>query len=79
MIPTNQLIQYDSDFLFVVIKSLDEERAVRELFDTNPSLLRFSAIKQKRYYFLKWEDWMVYAPISINRQLDQAVSLFSKL
>ncbi|MEI7027738.1 helix-turn-helix domain-containing protein [Paenibacillus sp. y28] len=72
-----ELALYESDILLLVLPSKQDTGLMLQELSTNPLWQRHPAVQRKRYYLLEWEQWMVYAPYSIDRQLDAAVSLLT--
>ncbi|MFF0829088.1 AraC family transcriptional regulator [Brevibacillus sp. NPDC003359] len=74
--PKDELPQYDADFLFFVVRSEEEVKMVEYDIRTMESWKNHSAIAAGRYAFLDWYKWMVYAPLSIEKQLEESYDLF---
>lgn len=73
-----ELADYEADFLFFIPETPEDARTVDDLLRTHPAWKRHSAIRSRRFGFLNWSRWIVYAPFMIDRQLDEAASLFSR-
>ncbi|MFG0217029.1 helix-turn-helix domain-containing protein [Brevibacillus porteri] len=77
--PKEELPQYEADYLFFVVRSEDEVKMVEYDIQTLESWKKHSAIAAGRYVFLDWYKWMVYAPLSIEKQLEESYDLFASL
>ncbi len=67
-----------ADYLAFVVQSEQGEMEVRRRLQHSLSWRRHPAIVQRRYAVLDWHRWMVYAPLSVQWQLQQAVTLFDE-
>ncbi|WP_249863671.1 helix-turn-helix domain-containing protein [Paenibacillus konkukensis] len=67
----DELLQYESDYLFLVIETESDRKRMLHWLRSNPSWIKHPAVRSKRVYFLDWDKWMVYAPYGIDRQLDE--------
>lgn len=76
-ISIDELGQFEADYLFMVVPSREEAKRQWELLQKNEEWLRHPAVAQGRCRFLEWDQWKVYAPYSLERQLDMAVDLLT--
>ncbi|QJD86296.1 helix-turn-helix domain-containing protein [Cohnella herbarum] len=76
-IEIEQLTEYDSDYLFVAVRSDGNEQQYLHRLQTSEAYVRHSAVRRNRVHFLDWEKWIVYAPMSIESQLDEAVDYYT--
>lgn len=76
-ITIDELDQYESDYLFMVVPSREEAKKQWEHLQSNAAWQRHPAVIANRYCFLEWDQWKVYAPYSLERQLDMAVDLLT--
>ncbi|ACS98885.1 transcriptional regulator, AraC family [Paenibacillus sp. JDR-2] len=72
-ISADQLMEYDSDYLLVVLRSGVMARENWRQLATHSGYLQHKAVRRNRVHFLDWDRWVVYAPMSIDNQLDEAV------
>ena len=77
-ISPDDLQDYEADFLFFAVETEGDKRRVLELQKSNPVWRRHPAVRNRRFYFINWEKWMVYAPYVINQQLEEAVRLLTQ-
>ncbi|WP_187274519.1 helix-turn-helix domain-containing protein [Paenibacillus sp. N3.4] len=72
-----EMSQYESDYIIFLYPAGQDAAKLRQQMTTDPVWLSYPSIRQGRYFFLQWEEWMVYAPQSIEQLLNQAVSLLT--
>jgi len=71
-----RLDEVEADYIaFVTASEQGEAETRRRLLET-AAWRDHSAVRAERYAFLDWHRWMVYAPLSLEWQLEQAVTLF---
>lgn len=63
----------EADILIVAITSVQRRAAVLQQLATDPLWQRHPAVRSGRVHVIDWNSWVVYAPYSINLQLDEAV------
>ncbi|MCE5172270.1 AraC family transcriptional regulator [Paenibacillus profundus] len=76
---TKNLSDYETDHLFIVVKTEGEAKSRLKEWQASESWNQHPAVKHNRVYVLDWDKWMVYAPRSIDQQLDEAVTLLTAL
>lgn len=77
-ITMEQLIEYDSEYLLVVVRpDFKAAEHLRQL-QTQAAWHQHTAVRLNQVYFLDWEKWIVYAPMSVEGQLHEAVSLLTE-
>ncbi|MBD0381366.1 helix-turn-helix domain-containing protein [Paenibacillus sedimenti] len=72
-----EIYLFESDFLIILIPSGKSAASLRRQMMADPSWLRHPAVRNERVFFLQWDEWMVYAPQSINRLVEKAVALLT--
>lgn len=77
-IPLESVLDYPSEYLLLVARSKQEARQKLRQLQACPGWATYPAVKLKQVYTLDWNQWIVYAPYSIDRQLNMAVNLLTK-
>ncbi|WP_042198888.1 AraC family transcriptional regulator [Paenibacillus camerounensis] len=77
-ITPDELKDYDCDFLFFAVETEGDKQRIRAWQRDNPAWGQHSAIRSKRFFFIDWEKWLVYAPHVINQQMEEAVRLLTQ-
>ena len=77
-IPLESVLDYPSEYLLLMARSKQEARQKLRQLQSCPGWATYPAVKLKQVYMLDWNQWIVYAPYSLNRQLSQAVDLLTK-
>ncbi|MCA0756930.1 AraC family transcriptional regulator [Paenibacillus sp. N4] len=72
-----ELTDYDADILLLLVRSDGEKARMERVLAEDPVWRRHTAVRTKRYLILDWNQWMVYAPSSLERQLESAVRLLT--
>ncbi|OME81385.1 hypothetical protein BK120_17165 [Paenibacillus sp. FSL A5-0031] len=72
-IAMEQLIEYDSDYLFIVVRPDVKAMEYLRQLETQEAWLQHAAVRRGQVHFLEWDKWIVYAPTSVQSQLDEAV------
>lgn len=72
-IEMEQLIEYDSDYLFIVVRPDVKAMEYLRQLETQEAWLQHAAVRRGQVHFLDWDRWIVYAPTSAQSQLDEAV------
>ncbi|MGO4344810.1 helix-turn-helix domain-containing protein [Paenibacillus sp. MCAF9] len=72
-IAMEQLIEYDSDFLFIVVRPDVKAMEYLRQLESQEAWLQHAAVRRGQVHFLDWDKWIVYAPTSVQSQLDEAV------
>ncbi|WP_240420121.1 AraC family transcriptional regulator [Paenibacillus periandrae] len=68
---------YEADYLLLVVKSEQEARAGMKRLQATEAWLRYPAVQAGRVFFMNFNQWLIYAPDSIDRQLEEAVALLA--
>ncbi|MEK3915699.1 AraC family transcriptional regulator [Paenibacillus sp. FSL H7-0331] len=68
---------YEADYLLLIAKSEQEARAGMKQLQATEAWLRHPAVKSGRVFFMSFNQWLIYAPDSIDRQLEEAVTLLA--
>lgn len=77
-ITPDELKDYDCDFIFFAVETEGDKRRIHEWQQSNAAWMQHSAIRSKRFFFIDWEKWLVYAPHVINQQMEEAVRLLTQ-
>jgi ABC-type Fe3+-hydroxamate transport system substrate-binding protein len=77
-ITPEELSDYDSDYIFFAVETERDKRRVLEMQKTCPAWTRHSAVRSRRFYFIDWDKWLVYAPYGINLQMEEAARLLTR-
>jgi ABC-type Fe3+-hydroxamate transport system substrate-binding protein len=77
-ITPDELGGFEADYLFFVVDSDHDRRLVLNWQRTNAAWMRHPAIRSRNVYFLDWSKWIVYAPIGLQRQLEEAEYIWSR-
>jgi ABC-type Fe3+-hydroxamate transport system substrate-binding protein len=56
---------------------MHERSALLQQITTDPLWKNYPAVKNGRVHVIDWNSWVVYAPYSINIQLDEALSMLT--
>ncbi|MHA7580256.1 helix-turn-helix domain-containing protein [Paenibacillus vandeheii] len=67
----------EADVLLIAVTSLHERSALLQQITTDPLWKNYPAVKNGRVHVIDWNSWVVYAPYSINIQLDEALSMLT--
>lgn len=67
----------EADILVVAITSMQGRAALLQQLAADPLWKRHPAVRHGRVHVIDWNSWVVYAPYSINLQLDEAVHLLT--
>ncbi|MEM1504408.1 ABC transporter substrate-binding protein [Domibacillus sp. 8LH] len=62
-----------SDFMWIVTDSDHRRRMMEHEIKMDPLLSAHPAVQNGRCFFLDWQKWSVYAPLGIEKQLEEAV------
>lgn len=62
-----------SDFMWIVTDSEHRRRVMEHEIKTDPLLSAHPAVQNGRCFFLDWQKWIVYAPLGIEKQLEEAL------
>lgn len=73
----DRLTDYDAELLLLLVFSEEEKRRMERVLAEDPQWRSHTAIRTGRYEVLIWHSWMVYAPSSLERQLEAAVGLLN--
>lgn len=76
-IPLESVLDYPSEYLLLVTRSKEEAYQKLRQLQSYPGWETYPAVQLKQVYTLDWNQWIVYAPYSIDRQLDKAVDLLT--
>ncbi|MCU6795615.1 AraC family transcriptional regulator [Paenibacillus sp. WQ 127069] len=68
---------YEADYLLLIANSEQEARAGMKQLQATEAWLRHPAVKSGRVFFMSFNQWLIYAPDSIDRQLEEAVALLA--
>lgn len=74
-----ELSLFEADYIYFVVRN---EKDIEEVFDFKknlPAWREHEAISQEQYAFLDWDWWMIYAPLSLERQLEKATMLIERI
>ncbi|GBF71913.1 hypothetical protein PA598K_00126 [Paenibacillus sp. 598K] len=71
-----RLDEVEADYIAFVTASEQGEAETRRRLQETVAWRRHPAVRDERYALLDWHRWMVYAPLSLEWQLEQAVTLF---
>ncbi|WP_028612666.1 helix-turn-helix domain-containing protein [Paenibacillus harenae] len=74
-----ELPDYDADMLLLFVCSPEEKARMERVLAEDLLWQRHTAVRTKRYAILDWFQWMVYAPSSLEWQLESAVQLLNSL
>ncbi|WP_112179391.1 MULTISPECIES: AraC family transcriptional regulator [Paraliobacillus] len=77
-VAAENVMDYEADYLLITAKSKVHARNKLKQLQAYQSWQRHPAVKAKRIYYLNTYQWIVYAPYSVERQLEEAVSLFTE-
>jgi len=72
-ITMEELIAYDSDYLFIVVRPDVKAMEYLGQLQTQDAWHQHSAVRRGYVHFLDWDKWIVYAPTSAQNQLEEAV------
>ncbi|GED69819.1 HTH-type transcriptional activator Btr [Brevibacillus reuszeri] len=72
------ILDYSSDYLFLVTRSAAEARQKLQQLQTYPGWHSHPAVKNNKVFTLHWDQWIVYAPNSIEMQLKKATFLLTR-
>lgn len=67
----------EADVLVLAINSMHEKATLWKEMASNPLWNSHPAVKNGRVHLIDWNSWVVYAPYSINIQLDEALSMLT--
>ncbi|WP_164783217.1 AraC family transcriptional regulator [Paenibacillus amylolyticus] len=67
----------EADVLVLAINSMHEKATLLKEMASNPLWNSHPAVKNGRVHLIDWNSWVVYAPYSINIQLDEALSMLT--
>ncbi|WP_145407263.1 helix-turn-helix domain-containing protein [Paenibacillus xylanexedens] len=67
----------EADILIVAVSSMKERSALLHQLANDPLWNQYPAVKNGRVHVIDWQSWVVYAPYSINIQLEEAVHLLT--
>ncbi|WP_440116892.1 AraC family transcriptional regulator [Paenibacillus sp. QZ-Y1] len=67
----------EADVLLLAITSMHERATLLQKITTDPLWISHPAVKNGRVHVIDWNSWVVYAPYSINIQLDEALSMLT--
>lgn len=76
-VAAEDVADYEADYLFIMAKSKAHAKQELKKLQATESWQQHPAVKAKRIYYLNTKKWIVYAPYSVERQLEEAVSLFT--
>ncbi|MFC5703328.1 helix-turn-helix domain-containing protein [Cohnella faecalis] len=76
-IQEDELIHYESDFLFFVVGNEEDLKRVHRLIRTSSSWMMHPAVRANKIGFLNWDKWMIYAPSMLDVQLEAAAQLLT--
>lgn len=77
-ITPDELLHYESDFLFIAVQNGEDQEQIRQWQRTNPAWVCHPAVRRGRVYFIDWGKWKIYAPIGINQQLEEIGQLLTR-
>ncbi|ANY68110.1 hypothetical protein BBD42_17720 [Paenibacillus sp. BIHB 4019] len=75
-IDAGQLCEYESDYLIFIAKTEADRKAMQLQLQPGGRWCSHKAVRNKRVFQLNLGKWVVYAPLALDQQLDEAVSLF---
>jgi ABC-type Fe3+-hydroxamate transport system substrate-binding protein len=67
----------EADVLLIAVTSMHERSALLQQITTDPLWKNYPAVKNGRVHVIDWNSWVVYAPYSINIQLEEALSMLT--
>ncbi|MFS0870789.1 helix-turn-helix domain-containing protein [Paenibacillus xylanilyticus] len=67
----------EADILLLAVTSMKERELLLQQIAADPRWNRYPAVRNGRVHIIDWNSWVVYAPYSINIQLDEAVTLLT--
>ncbi|OMF37101.1 hypothetical protein BK133_07805 [Paenibacillus sp. FSL H8-0548] len=71
-IKPDEILDFESDYLFVVCETEQDHQRVQRYIETNPYWAKHPAVRSQKLCFLDWSKWIVYAPHGIDQQLEEA-------
>ncbi|WP_307205874.1 AraC family transcriptional regulator [Paenibacillus harenae] len=76
-IDPHEIEHYEADYLFVAVETSDDRKRVRQWMRSDPGWMKHSAVRSGNVFIVDWEQWIVYAPQMVERQLEQAACLLA--
>lgn len=67
----------EADVLLIAVTSMHERTTLLQQITVDPLWENYPAVKAGRVHVIDWNSWVVYAPYSINIQLDEALSMLT--
>ncbi|WP_181151041.1 helix-turn-helix domain-containing protein [Paenibacillus sp. PCH8] len=67
----------EADVLVLAVNSMQERATLLQEMASNPLWNSHPAVQNGRVHFVEWNSWVVYAPHSINIQLDEAIHMLT--
>lgn len=67
----------EADVLLIAVTSMYERTTLLQQITADPLWKNYPAVKAGRVHVIDWNSWVVYAPYSINIQLDEALSMLT--
>ncbi|SEM79833.1 helix-turn-helix domain-containing protein [Paenibacillus sp. OK076] len=67
----------EADVLLIAVTSMHERTTLLQQITADPLWKNYPAVKAGRVHVIDWNSWVVYAPYSINIQLDEALSMLT--
>ncbi|MBP1906741.1 AraC-like DNA-binding protein [Paenibacillus turicensis] len=75
----DELLLFEADYIFFVVRN---EKDIEEIVDFKkniPAWRDHEAISREQYAFLDWDWWMIYAPLSLEKQLEAATLFVERI
>lgn len=69
----NEMQKDTSDYIWIIIQDEQHRRMIEHQLAADPLLAAHPAVRGGRCFFLEWKKWIVYAPLGIEKQLEEAV------
>lgn len=67
----------EADILLLAVTSMKERASLLHQIHADPRWNQYPAVRNGHVHVIDWNSWVVYAPYSINIQLDEAVMLLT--